>query len=366
MNTVDMLTESSTKLGYSTSQTSALAQRLYTNGFITYPRTSSRKYNAELPIDKMLISYSNVGMYKEEAKALLNTDIDPSILLGEGEYQDHPPITPAALPKRHKMIIADTPTAKLHRLIMTYFFATLSEDAKVSKITTKFDISGHEFTKLHSHYVKQGFTKFYDLNEETKKQLNFSNLKFDDQDYEIVGFRFQKWKASPPKYLSESELVKLMEAKKIGTDGTIPDHIRKIILRKYVTVKEGTIRRYIPTGLGIGLANGFKHIDSELIEPVVRGYIERCCQKISNYEMGFQSVIDHLIKTFRAKLIVFNAGFKHIIEELKGLDSFDKAVKDVISLTQKFEAKRQGFDDDYLLEEATISTCASSNGDEED
>jgi DNA topoisomerase-3 len=45
----------------------------------------------------------------------------------------------------------------------------------------------------------------------------------------------------PPDYLTESELVTLMEQNHIGTDGSIPTHINKINELEYVKVRQNTV-----------------------------------------------------------------------------------------------------------------------------
>ena len=77
--------------------------------------------------------------------------------------------------------------------------------------------------------------------------------------------RHAQGKTQPPDYLSESELIGLMERHSIGTDASIAVHINNICERNYVKIQAG--RRVVPTELGITLVRGYQLIDPELCSP---------------------------------------------------------------------------------------------------
>lgn len=76
-----------------------------------------------------------------------------------------------------------------------------------------------------------------------------------------------------PKFLTESDLITLMEKNEIGTDATIAEHIQKILDRKYV-FKE--TQYFKPLTLGIALITGYNQIELEhsLSKPELRRQME--------------------------------------------------------------------------------------------
>ena len=104
-----------------------------------------------------------------------------------------------------------------------------------------------------------------------------------------------------------------MEEKGIGTDSTIPRHIRHIIFRKYVNVVRSKNELHAvlkPTPLGVAFAQGYSKIDPELIQPTVRQYIEQCNKKVATYCKHKYNVIKRVMEITEKKLKRFMSMFK--------------------------------------------------------
>lgn len=95
-----------------------------------------------------------------------------------------------------------------------------------------------------------------------------------------------------------------MEKNGIGTDASIPVHIKNISERNYVTV-DSQKRSLLPTKLGIALINGYHRIDPDLALPSVRSNIERYIDTIAKGKLSFEQVVDFSLDAFHKKFVYF-------------------------------------------------------------
>src|SRR3954462_1731837 len=90
-NTTAFTTEASNRLGITPKRAMQLAEDLYMDGFISYPRTDNTVYPRSLPTRELVASLVRIPEFQAGA-SLLDGDLTPT--RGKKETTDHPPIYP--------------------------------------------------------------------------------------------------------------------------------------------------------------------------------------------------------------------------------------------------------------------------------
>lgn len=298
LNTVAMLKMASTRLGIGPQQAMHMAEKLYLGGWLTYPRTETNTYPNNFDLRATIGAQSNHPHWGQYAQGLLANGFQKG---RDGvDMGDHPPITP---------VRAGTESSvgegwRLFDMVTRHFLATVSGDCKFMRTKIKFDIGGEEFALTGRKVIDPGFTKIQHSGE--MEDVHVPDFAWEEK-VPVKKLSVGTHKTRPPPYLSESELLTLMEKNGIGTDASMATHINNICERNYVNLSDG--RRLVPTKLGIGLVHGFQLVDNELVIPRVRGNIEKSCTLIANGKAECEQVVHHVLKIFREKFMYF---VKHV------------------------------------------------------
>ncbi|XP_072736678.1 DNA topoisomerase 3-beta-1 isoform X2 [Ciconia boyciana] len=258
LNTVEMLRVASAALGMGPQHAMQIAERLYTQGYISYPRTETTHYPENFDLKGCLRQQANNPYWAETVKALLSEGVNRP---RKGhDAGDHPPITPMRTATEAEL---GGDGWRLYEYITRHFIATVSADCKYLQTTISFSIGPERFTCIGKVVTSPGFTAIMPWHsiplEESLPHCEKGDL------FPIGEIKLLEKQTSPPDYLTEAELITLMEKHGIGTDASIPVHINNICQRNYVTVESG--RRLKPTNLGIVLVHGYYKIGmDELME----------------------------------------------------------------------------------------------------
>ena len=298
INTVHLLKHSSSMLGLGPNDAMNLAEKLYLGGFITYPRTETTLYHQNFDFESVLNAFSkSTSPLGEFAAKLL--EYGYSFSKTGLDAGDHPPITPTSkVPQRGSL---QGHEGKLYDFICRHFFATLSRDARISKTKVFFEIGEEVFTVQGIMILDAGFTEIVPWVKLSNRTIPFFQK---GEKHPVVSVEIKENQTAPPSYLSESELITLMEKHGIGTDASMATHINNICQRNFVEVITKA-RRLKPSPLGNALVMGYKEIDPELISAELRSNIEKKVDLIAKGKADFDNVLKSVLSIFKQKYEYF-------------------------------------------------------------
>lgn len=312
LKTTTMLKMASLQLGLSPYQTSKDAQKLYMNGLISYPRTKSTKYSENFDFENSLKMFRDNPHFSEKVNNLLDNFDKNDIDFSKGEEKGgHEPIIPTDSETQQN--IREDLNWELYRCICLYYFASISPPLEYENIEYKFLLGKHKLKLTVSKLLKKGFLNFLPLkNKSFVEKLPSFEV---NNHYKIVNIDYEKRYYSKPEYLTEAELISQMEKKHIGTDGSIPSHIRNLTSRGYVKVNEH--RRIIPTKLGVTLIDALEKYVPGIVKPKNRARIEKFVKQIETGEKKFDEAIQVALEFYKKKLKRCNKKIKKIKDEFR-------------------------------------------------
>uniref|UniRef100_A0A4W3H8Y5 DNA topoisomerase n=1 Tax=Callorhinchus milii TaxID=7868 RepID=A0A4W3H8Y5_CALMI len=303
LNTVEMLRVASSALGMGPQHTMQIAEKLYTQGYISYPRTETTQYPESFDLKGTLRQQANNPFWSDVVKALLTDGINRP-RKGQ-DVGDHPPITPMRSASESEL---GSDGWRLYEYITRHFIATISPDCKYLQTTISFCLNEEHFTCSGKTLISPGYTlvmPWQNMEEEILPVCARGDVFTMDE------IKLLEKQTHPPDYLTEAELITLMEKHGIGTDASIPVHINNVCQRNYVTVESG--RRLKPTNLGIVLVHGYYKIDQELVLPTIRSAVEKQLSLIAMGKVDFSQVLEHALNIFKRK-------FHYFVDSIAGMD----------------------------------------------
>ncbi|XP_055342263.1 uncharacterized protein LOC129590861 [Paramacrobiotus metropolitanus] len=292
LNTVQLLRMASSYLKISPSEVMETAERLYMDGFISYPRTETTQYPASFD---RLSSLSNLKGNNEFSSTIdqLMYDMPDTRRTGK-DVGDHPPIIP--LKSANGRLMQNERSYNLYQMICKHFLASLSSDCLYLEKTAVFDVDGEKFVLDGIEVLRNGFTDIHQHQRIRDKLI--PNIRTGSS-VGVSACSVREDMTTPPDYLTESDLIQLMEQHGIGTDASIPAHIQNIFKRNFVQLNAE--RKIIPTPMGLALIQGYRALDEDLVKPQMRSTIERDLSLIAQGSVKKEDVVKHVIEIYRAK-----------------------------------------------------------------
>ncbi len=234
-----------TRLGVGAAFAMRIAEDLYTQGLISYPRTDNTVYPRGLGLRTLVEKFKD-GPFAAEAELVL---AQPTFRATRGrtETTDHPPIYPTAAidPKKLK-----PDHAKLYELVVRRFLATVGPDSVGESRVAKVEIAGELFDGKGHRVLDPGWYRIYPYMHPEEAVLPSLAV---GESVPIVGIDLVEEQTRPPRRFSQGSLIQEMERLGLGTKSTRHDVVQKLFDRHYVTV-----RQLEPTSTGIAVTEALR------------------------------------------------------------------------------------------------------------
>ncbi|MGQ9720623.1 MAG: DNA topoisomerase I [Candidatus Jordarchaeum sp.] len=298
---------------FTPSRTLRIAEGLYLNALISYPRTSSQKFPPSIDTRAIMKSLSSIKQYSEMIRELLSKEkLVP--IQGRKEDPAHPPIHPTGNLPEKKLNDSER---KIFDLVIRRFLAIFGDPAIRESLKVEVNINGHLFYLRGRRILKPGWQKYYSPYVKSEElilpQLNEGQeIKLDL--IEIV----DKYTSPPPRFNPKS-VLSLMENQHIGTKATRAEIIDTLYSRGYVTGE-----RISMTPLGFSVISLLSKYCSEVLSVELTRELEQEMEDIEIEKSTRQEVIidaveklTPILKDFKLKEQAVGEGLSEAIISLR-------------------------------------------------
>lgn len=214
--------------GYTPFRTLSIAQRLYLDALISYPRTSSQKLPPQIGYESILKNLAKIREYTKLASELLcKSELKPN----EGKKQDpaHPAIYPTGKLPEKQLVGTDK---NILNLIIRRFMAVFGEPAIRQIVKATVSINGEKFFLSGKQTLDEGWLHFYQpfskIQDTPLPELSKGQI------VKIGKIVLEEKYSKPPARYNPSSLLKKMEQGNIGTKSTRAGIIQTLYDREYI------------------------------------------------------------------------------------------------------------------------------------
>ena len=281
LRTDDMLRDLTKITGQSAARILQVAEDLYAEGFISYPRTETNRYRPGFDYDSPLKA-------AVEGLEITLPSVEAKPRQGRRDDGAHTPIYPVMAYRGAGIHL------KVWRYVARRFLANaFYRDALRRERGAELDLAGVRMRAAGSELVEPGFYEIYGYFRPPDNPI--PRLE-DGEEVEVISLKLHEGRTRPPRRLSESDLLKLMEEHGIGTDATRAS-FPKLILDRGYAVKRGRVFR--PTDLGLRLIEVLESIDPKLVTPETRRRIEELMAMIESGELTYEKALEKAVQEYR-------------------------------------------------------------------
>ncbi|KAG0079394.1 DNA topoisomerase [Podila epicladia] len=293
LTTVELQKNGSKYLSISSDEVMKAAEKLYTSGWISYPRTETDQFDSNYDLMALVQKQTESGTWGRFAQRLVEGGYrNPR--KGKNNDQAHPPIHPVM----HTSVLEGN-EKKVYEFVVRRFLACCAEDAKGDETNVEAQIKEEVFTTKGLIIRERNYLDVYPYDKWTGNVLPEFVL---GEEFTPTDLTMKTGETSRPTLLTESQLIAIMDKNGIGTDATIAEHIKTVTERKYV-VRRKRDREYefSPSTLGLALLEGYDNIglDMSLSKPFLRAQLEANLKLICAGTKTKEEVVQEAVESYR-------------------------------------------------------------------
>jgi DNA topoisomerase-1 len=286
-------TEAYKNCGFTPSQTLRVAQSLYLAGAISYPRTSSQKYDASIGYDKILKKlkkYTAAVKYAVNKKPTEGTKVDPA----------HPAIYPTGdvkkVPERDK---------KIYDLIVKRFVSCFCDSAVIENKKIKVVVNGLNFGAKGVQIKEKGWMNVYPHSTKESKVPTMNG------DVDVLEIRTEEKETKPPRRYSAASLVKELEKRGLGTKATRAAIVETLYSRGYVREKSIEV-----TELGMRMVETLKKYSSVILDEKLTAKMTKELEEIEVSDKDLEKKEKRVLNEAKVSVTKIAKGMTANLEEM--------------------------------------------------
>ncbi|KAL9917189.1 topoisomerase 3-alpha isoform 2-T2 [Glossina fuscipes fuscipes] len=301
MDTVELEKLGSRKLKLPAKEIMTIAEKLYTKGLISYPRTETNMFSKDINLMSIVeeqVEHAIWGTFAQRVK-----EWGPNPRNGNKSDQAHPPIHPTKM--AHNLAGKE---ASVYELICRHFLACVSKDAVGSETIVNITIEGEKFSASGLVIYERNYLDVYIYEKWNAKRIHHYEERQVFQPTEIA---MNEGATVAPPLLTEADLIALMEKHGIGTDATHAEHINTVKERGYIGVVDNG--GLVPGVIGMGLYESYNAMELSLAKPALRAEFEADLKLICLGEKNAREVL-------RQHIIKYKEAYKQIMDKVTAMD----------------------------------------------
>ena len=303
-------TSAASSVGVSPARAMRIAEDLYMDGFISYPRTDNTVYPKSLPVRELLRSIAQVPAFEEGQPRAEREALEPT--RGKKETTDHPPIYPTQA--LDPSVLPDDGHRKIYELVVRRFLATFA-DPSVSE-STRADIeAGSEMYFVRGNVlVEPGFLAVYPYGRSKDEEI--PKVEEGQQLALARDAWFDAKETQPPSRIGQGKLIEMMEERGLGTKATRHDIIQKLYDRGYV---QGNPIE--PRETGVAMVTAFQRFAERMATHEMTAELEEDMDRIAQGEISKEEVLAISRKMLRDSYDLMDEHKRELAEIIwKGMD----------------------------------------------